>query len=64
MGNRLNASGGSKAVVIVRTKIRWIKLRECVELLPGSKLSLKLRKDLLKLCNALYALRKQDLGPE
>ena len=48
MGNRLNASGGSKAVVIVRTKIRWIKLRECVELLPGSKLSLKLKEGFIE----------------
>ena len=29
LGGRLNASGGSEAVVTARTAIRWIKFREC-----------------------------------
>ena len=33
LGDRLNASGGSEAVVMARTRIGWIKFRECGELL-------------------------------
>ena len=31
--DRLNASGGSKAVVTARTRIGWMKFRECGELI-------------------------------
>ena len=41
LGDRLNASGGSEAAVIVSTRIGWIKFRECGELLYGRKFSLK-----------------------
>ena len=43
LGDRLNASGGSKAAVTARTRIGWIKFRECGELLNGRKLSLKIK---------------------
>ena len=33
LGDGLKASGGSEAVVTARTKIEWIKFRECGELL-------------------------------
>ena len=33
LGVRLNASGRGKAVVTVKTRIRWSVFRECVELL-------------------------------
>ena len=35
LGDRLNARGGSEAAVTARTRFRWIKFRECVELLCG-----------------------------
>ena len=31
LGDRLNASGGSEAAVTARTRIGWIKFRECRE---------------------------------
>ena len=43
LGNRLNASGGSEAAVTARTRIGWIKFRECGELLYGRKFSLKMK---------------------
>ena len=43
LGNRLNASGGSEAVVAVRTRIGWIKFGECGELLYGRKFSIKIK---------------------
>ena len=43
LGYRLNASGGSEAAVTARTRIKWIKFRECGELLHGRKFSLKLK---------------------
>ena len=41
LAGRLNASDGSEAAVTARTRIRWIKFRECGELLFGRKFSLK-----------------------
>ena len=35
LGDRLNATGDSEAVVMTRTKIAWIKFRECREMLYG-----------------------------
>ena len=32
-GDRFNPSGGSEAAVTARTRIGWIKFRECTELL-------------------------------
>ena len=43
LGGRLNASGGSEAAVTARTRIGWIKLRQCGELLYGRKFSLKMK---------------------
>ena len=37
--DRLNVSGGSEAAVTARTRIGWIKFRECGELLYGRKFS-------------------------
>ena len=33
LGDRLNASGRSKTAITARTRIGWIKFRECGELL-------------------------------
>ena len=43
LGDRLNASGGSEAAVTTRTRIGWIKFRECGELLYGRKFLLKIK---------------------
>ena len=43
MGDRLNASSGSEAAVTARTRIGWIKFRECGKLLYGRKFSLKMK---------------------
>ena len=43
LGDKLNASGGSKAAVTARMKIGWIKFRECGELLYGRKFLLKVK---------------------
>ena len=43
LGNRLNASGGSEAAVTAKTRIGWIKFRECGELLYGRKFWLKMK---------------------
>ena len=40
LGDRLNATGGSEAVV---TQTGWIKFRECEEFLYGRKFSLKMK---------------------
>ena len=42
--DRLNASGGSEAVVIARRKVGWMKFRECGELLYGKKFLLKIKR--------------------
>ena len=42
LGVRLNASGGSEAAVRARTRIGWVKFRECGKLLYGRKFSLKM----------------------
>ena len=41
--DRLNTSGGSEAAVTTRTRIGWIKFRECEELLYGRKFLLKIK---------------------
>ena len=50
LGDRLNASGGSEAAVTARTKIGWIKFRECGELLYGRKFSLKMKRRIYQSC--------------
>ena len=58
LGHRLNVSGGSEAAVIARTRIGWIKFRECGELLYGRKFLLKTKgridlSELRKISNAV-----------
>ena len=48
--DRLNASGGSEAAETARTRIGWIKFRECGELLYGRKFSLKIRERIYQSC--------------
>ena len=48
--NRLTASGGSEAAVTARTKIGWIKFRECGELLCGRKFLSKMKGRVYQSC--------------
>ena len=50
LGDRLNASSGSEAAVTARTRIGWIKVRECGELPHGRKLSLKMKERIYQSC--------------
>ena len=50
LGGRLNASGGSEEAVKARTRIGWIKFKECGELLYGRKLSLKMKGKIYQSC--------------
>ena len=50
LGDRLNASGRSEAAVTARTRIGWIKFRECGELLYGRKFSLKMKGRIYQSC--------------
>ena len=50
LGDRLNASGGSEAAVTVRTRIGWIKFRECGELLYGRKFWLRIKGRIYQSC--------------
>ena len=50
LGDRLNASGGSEAAVSARTRIGWIKVRECRELLYGRKFLLKMKGRIYQSC--------------
>ena len=43
LGDRLNASGGCETAVTSRVQIRWMKFRECGELLRGRRFSLRMK---------------------
>ena len=50
LGDRLNASGGSEAAVVARTRFGWIKFRECEGLLYERKFSLKMKGRIYQSC--------------
>ena len=50
LGDRLNANGGCETVVTARTRIGWIKFRECSEMLKGRRFSLKMKGKVCKSC--------------
>ena len=56
LGDRLNASGGSEAAVTARTRIEWIRFRECGKLLSGRKFSLKIKERIYQSCVRLTML--------
>ena len=70
LGDRLNASVGSKAAVTARTRIGWIKFRESGELLYGRKFSLKMRGRIYQSCvrsamlygNETWCLRENKMA--
>ena len=46
----LKVSGGSKAAITARTRIEWLKFRECGELFYGRKFSLKTKGRIYQSC--------------
>ena len=50
LGDRLNATGGNEAASTARTRIGWIKFRECGELLYGRKFSSKMKGRIYQSC--------------
>ena len=42
LGDWVNTGGGCEASVNARTRCRWVKFRECSDLLCGRRFSLKL----------------------
>ena len=50
LGDRLNASVGSEAAVTARTRIGWIKFRDCGDLLYGRKFLLKMKGRICRSC--------------
>ena len=50
LGDRLNASGGCKTAVTSRVRIRWIKFKECGELLRGRRFSLRMKGMVYRAC--------------
>ena len=45
LGDRVSAGGGCEVAVTDRTRCRWVKLRECGELLHGRSVPTKLKGD-------------------
>ena len=50
LGDRLNASGGCEAAVTATVRISLIRLRECAELLPGNRFSLRMKCEVYRCC--------------
>ena len=50
LGDRLNATGGCETAVTARSRIGWIKFRECSEILQGRRFSLKTKGKVYKSC--------------
>ena len=50
LGNRLIASGSSEAAVTARTRIGWVKFRECGEMFYGKCFSLRLKGKVYQSC--------------
>ena len=50
LGDRLNATGGCETTVTARSRIGWMKFRECSKILKGRKFSLKMKGKIYKSC--------------
>ena len=50
LGDRLNATGGCETAVAARSRIGWMKFRECSEILKGRRFSLKMKGKTYKSC--------------
>ena len=65
LGDRLNTSGGSEAAVTAKTRIEWIKRRECGELLYGRKFTLKMKRRIYQSCvRSAILIRERDMVSE
>jgi len=70
LGDRLNATGGCEVAVTARTRIGWMKFRECSELLKGKRFSLKIKGKVYKSCvrsammygNETLCLREKEMA--
>ena len=70
LGDKLKTSGGCEAVVTVRMRIRWIKFRECSELLLGKKFLLMIKARVFQSCvrsamlygSEAWCLREKEMG--
>ena len=68
LGNTLNTSVGSEAAVTARTRIGWMKFRECSELFYGRKFWLKMKGRIYQSCvrsamlygSEMWCLRKNE----
>ena len=63
--DRINFGGGYEAVVTSRTRIGWLKFRDCQDLLHGQQFPLKMNciQQLNEISNALWK-RGMVLRPE
>ena len=50
LGDKLRTSGGRETSVTARIRIGWIKFRECGELWPGKRFSLKIKARVFQSC--------------
>ena len=50
LGVRVNASGGCEAAVTARTRIGWMKFKECGEFLNSKRFSLKTKGMVYRSC--------------
>ena len=50
LADRLNASGGCEAAVTARVRIRWVRFRECGELLLENRFPLKMKGKVYRCC--------------
>ena len=50
LGDRLNASGGCEVAVTARTRLGWIKFRECGHLLRGKRFPLNMKGGVYRSC--------------
>ena len=70
LGDRLNATGGCETAVTARSRIGWIKFRECNEILKGRRFSLKTKGKVYKSCvrsamlyeSEAWCLREKDMA--
>ena len=70
LGDRLNATGGCETAVTARSRIRWMKFRECSEILKGRRFSLKMKGKMYKSCvrsamlygSEAWCLRKKEMA--
>ena len=69
LGDRLNAAGGCETAVTARSRIGWMKFRECSKILKGRRFSLKMKGKIYKSCvrsgmlygNEAWCLREKEM---